>query len=53
VDWSLPHKDNIFQVEKLVNVSDVLKQKGYALSLHKASTAKPFEFKCDYVPIAK
>lgn len=49
--WSLPHKDNLFEVEKAVNVSAALAGLGYSLRLERASTAKPFKFTCNYVPI--
>ncbi len=51
--WSLPHKDNIFEVEKAVDVTAMMTQYGYSLKLTKAVTEKAFRFECDYVPIGK
>lgn len=49
--WALPHKDNVFEVEKAVDVTAMMSQYGYALKLEKATIEKPFHFQCDYVPI--
>jgi Domain of Unknown Function (DUF1543) len=50
--WTLPHKDNLFEVENLVDLSKMAADRGYRLKLTKAATEKPFEFTCDYLPIA-
>jgi Domain of Unknown Function (DUF1543) len=50
-NWSLPHKDNVFEVEKAIDVTALLQRYGYSLSLKKASREKPFTFVCDYLPI--
>ena len=49
--WALPHKDNVFEVEKAVDVTAMMSRYGCALTLIKASREKPFRFTCDYVPI--
>lgn len=49
--WSLPHKDNVFEVEKAVDISAAMEQYGYGLKLTKAAIETPFVFECDYVPI--
>ncbi|SCM76040.1 conserved hypothetical protein [uncultured Pleomorphomonas sp.] len=51
-DWSLPHKDRLFEVDKAVDLSATLRQSGYSIRLAKASAPKPFVFTCNYVPIA-
>lgn len=51
--WSLPHKDNIFEVEKAVDITAMLAEHGVSLTLTKAVTEKPFQFECDYVPIGR
>ena len=51
-NWSLPHKDNLFEVEKAIDVTAQLQANGYSLSLTPATEEKPFEFVCDYLPIA-
>lgn len=51
-DWSLPHKDSLFEVEKAIDVTAQLEQYGFFLNLTKAVSEKPFKFVCDYLPIA-
>lgn len=51
--WSLPHRDNLFEVEKAVDVTAMMDQYGLTLTLTKATTEKPFRFECDYVPIGR
>jgi hypothetical protein len=50
--WSLPHKDKVFEVEKAVDITASMQRYGYFLRLTKAVAEKPFEFVCDYLPIA-
>jgi hypothetical protein len=49
--WALPHKDNLFEVENLLDLSKAAADGGYRLKLTKAVAEKPFEFRCDYLPI--
>jgi hypothetical protein len=49
--WTLPHKDNLLEVENLLDLSNVATDHGYRLKLTKAVAEKPFEFSCDYLPI--
>lgn len=49
--WNLPHKDNVFEIEKAVDVSAAMGQYGYSLRLTEATVEKPFVFECGYVPI--
>lgn len=51
-DWNLPHKDRLFEVDKAVDLSAALRQRGYSIHLDEAKELKPFTFTCDYVPIA-
>ncbi len=50
--WSLPHKDNLFEVEKAIDLTALLETYGYWLSLQKTTEERPFKFVCDYLPIA-
>ena len=50
-DWSLPHKDNVFEVEKAIDVGAQLQRYGFFLKLTEAVGEKPFKFVCDYLPI--
>jgi hypothetical protein len=49
--WTLPHKDNLFEVENLLDLSKLAAERGYGLKLTKAAAEKPFVFACDYRPI--
>ncbi len=51
--WSLPHKDNLFEIEKAVEVGAVAESRGWYLHLSPAGETVPFSFACDYVPIGK
>src|ERR1700722_10645279 len=50
--WSLPHKDNVFEVEKAIDLTALLRTYGVVLKLTKATSEKPFKFVCDSLPIA-
>lgn len=50
-NWTLPHRDNLFEVENLLDLKAAAMDRGYRLRLTKALAEKPFEFKCDYLPI--
>jgi Domain of Unknown Function (DUF1543) len=49
--WTLPHKDNLFEVENLLDLSQLAAEQGYRLKLTKAAAERPFAFNCDYRPI--
>ena len=51
-EWALPHKDNLFEVENLLDLNKVAADRGYRIRLTKAAAEKPFVFSCDYLPIA-
>ncbi|MBM2767545.1 DUF1543 domain-containing protein [Burkholderia anthina] len=51
--WKLPHRDNVFEVEKVINVSDTVRERGQAIVMTKATSEKPFRFTCDYRPIGE
>jgi hypothetical protein len=51
-DWTEPHKDNLFEVEKAVDVTASMQTYGFFLQLTKAASEKPFAFTCEYLPIA-
>lgn len=50
--WQLPHKDNVFEVEKAIDVSAQAKHYGYSIRLTKALEERPFEFVCKYLRLA-
>ena len=51
--WKIPHKDTLFEVEKALDVSALLAEKGLYLHLEKTEDPPPFAFECLYTPISK
>jgi hypothetical protein len=49
--WKQPHKDNVFEVEKAIDVSAAMRAYGYSLRLTKATTTKEFVFGCGFVRV--
>ncbi len=49
-DWESPHRDYLFDVDTVLNVSDLL---DHRIKLVKDAQESPFEFTCAYVPIGK
>ncbi len=50
-NWTMPHKDNLFEVENLLDLSKAASDCGCSIRLTKAVTERPFEFSCEYLPI--
>ncbi|MBZ5763073.1 DUF1543 domain-containing protein [Rhizobium sp. VS19-DR104.2] len=50
-NWKLPHKDNVFEVEKAVDVTELMGRYGYCLQLTEETSVKPFGFTCAYIRI--
>ena len=51
--WALPHRDNVFDVDGVIDVADVTKLGNHKIVLKKTDSEKPFVFQCDYVPIGE
>jgi uncharacterized protein DUF1543 len=51
-NWTEPHKDNLFEVEKAVDITASMQAYGFFLQLTTATSEKPFAFTCEYLPIA-
>ena len=51
-DWLQPHKDRIFETEKAIDLTALMKSYGCSLRLKPAAIQKPFVFQCEYLPIA-
>jgi len=49
--WTLPHKDNVFEVEKAIDVSELTASYMHRLHLIPASEERPFRFSCAYIRI--
>lgn len=52
-EWSLHHKDNLYEVENMLCLNDLLKEKDIHIHLIESKEEKPFEFTCGYFPIGK
>ncbi len=51
MDWRIPHKDSVFEVEKVISINDVLRNAGLHLHLVPAKAPKPFTFVSRYIRI--
>jgi Domain of Unknown Function (DUF1543) len=51
--WAQPHKDNVLEIDKMMDVSDLLRGNGYFVTLTKAADEPPFQFVCEYMPIGR
>lgn len=52
-DWAQPHKDRLFEIEKAVDLTELLRSYGRRLGLRRAIAPKPFVFHCKYLPIGR
>lgn len=50
-DWKLPHRDYQYEIDKILNVNNLLAD--YHLKLIPWPVAIPFTFECNYIPIGK
>lgn len=51
--WETAHRDNLYQMDTLLNLNQLLASNHYYLHLEKASAPRPFEFTCRYTPIGR
>jgi hypothetical protein len=51
--WKVPHKDTLFEVEKALDVSSLLRKHGLYIHVKKTARPLPFEFECLYTPISE
>ncbi|MDR3505067.1 MAG: DUF1543 domain-containing protein [Acidocella sp.] len=49
--WSEPHKDGVFEVDKVLDLSADLARRNLHLHLRPAGVEQPFRFSCGYIPI--
>ena len=49
--WEVPHRDFLFEAEKIVEVSNLIKDQNWHLKLVKTDEAKKFAFTCKYIQI--
>jgi hypothetical protein len=49
--WQKPHRDKLFEIDKTLDISELMRRHGYHLTLRPATHEKPFQFQCDYRPI--
>jgi hypothetical protein len=50
--WSTPHKDRLFDVEKMLDIGAAVERAGCFVRLRKAAAERQFTFECGYLPIA-
>ena len=50
--WQKPHRDRLFEIEKMLDLTAAVQRHGFHLVLHRATSEKPFRFQCDYRPIS-
>ncbi len=43
--------DNVFEVEKAIDVTELMSRYGYRLQLAKEKEERPFQFQCAYIRI--
>lgn len=48
-EWRIPHKDFVYEVEKIFSVSEALTKSGHHIHLVKSETVKPLEFASRYI----
>lgn len=53
LDWQSHHKDYMYDVEKMVNISALAAEKSLHIHLEPSENPKPFTFSCKYHPIGK
>lgn len=51
--WHIPHKDNLYEVENLINLNQYFASQEYYIHLTPTEQVAPFEFICDYVAIGQ
>jgi hypothetical protein len=50
--WQVPHKDTLFDIEKMLCLNEQLQKEGLYIHLQKSDTIKEFAFTCTYKPIS-
>lgn len=51
--WHKPHRDRLFEIEKMLDLTASMQSHGYHLVLSPATSEKRFEFQCDYRSIGQ
>lgn len=47
--WRIPHRDNLFEIEKIISVSEDIAKGGWYVHLKESDEFKPFEFESKYI----
>lgn len=50
--WSVPHRDRVFEVENSININELMRGRGYCLTLTLATAVQPFRFVCRYLRLS-
>ena len=51
--WTVPHKDNLYDIDDCINITELLTAKGLSVHLEPTHDPVPFHFTCKYVPICQ
>jgi len=51
--WVTPHRDYQYNIENIINISQLISNQAFHLHLEPTDQPKKFEFICEYTPIGK
>jgi hypothetical protein len=49
----MPHKDFLYDIDNVLDISEMAHQYGYELRIDKDTAKNTFEFQCCYLPIGQ
>ncbi len=52
-NWKSAHRDNLYEIDSVLNMDKILMKQGYYLKLAKEVEPKSFDFSCCYIPIGR
>jgi hypothetical protein len=52
-DWKIPHRDNLFELEQIVDLSKDVRDKGPNILLSPAAERGPFHYQTGFLPIGR
>lgn len=52
-DWKIPHRDNLFELEQIVDLSKAASGKGLNILLSPAAEREPFHYQTGFLPIGR
>jgi hypothetical protein len=51
--WESPHKDYLYELENILDISNIASQKNFHICLESTNKPQAFEFTCGYLPLGK